>query len=189
MKTPWVSLLACAAVLFAEIAHAGSANDALIRFGLVGTWSPDCARDVHRACEKVSDCAARVTFSAPSNGDATRTSVNSVPNRTPVENTLVIDKAEMITNEKIRYSYVVQGIVPDSSTILWVPENGERWIFVLEKVGAKFRVVDSANESRSKLAVVSGAIYRPVDPKIGEMPKEWKSTGVESPLWEKCLNQ
>jgi len=52
-----VAWLAAGQALGAE-----SAADAIKAFGLIGTWSVDCTRDVRAACDRTTGCGARVTY-------------------------------------------------------------------------------------------------------------------------------
>jgi len=63
LAAPLASLLACGPAL------ADDQKGALAQFGLIGTWSSDCGKDVHQAI------ASRVTFVSPPSGPDIATAV------------------------------------------------------------------------------------------------------------------
>lgn len=162
-------------------AYADTTKDALKAFGIVGTWSPNCAIDPSKSCERTGTCNYRIIYSVPFFGSPNRTSVIATLNdNKPITTKEDIGTAEQITTDKLRYTYVLQNAFANG--VDWTPQKGEAWEVVLQKVGPKLRVVENRRIDGEKLVVMNGFVYTHVN-----RTPPWQNTGVSTPPLEKCL--
>jgi hypothetical protein len=172
----------------------GSAADALQNFGLPGTWSPDCAIDPHEACRRVGDkvsCGFRVTYAAPWFGAPTRTTIQGTSGGMPRTTVEKISSAVVVTNNKLKYTYILEGEPPTISKVPWLPQNGETWEHVLEKRNDRLQSIIFKRVDGKKTMVEDGFIYSPTEEakakwRQGEMPSQWTNTGRPSNTIERC---
>jgi hypothetical protein len=183
-----IMLVALIAMLMSSAAHAGASDKVMEDFGLIGTWSPDCSREITEKCDLERGCPYRITFathmlSAPSRS-VQMGSINGVVTRTGP-----IDTAVRLSDDKLKLTYIVPGSPPKPGERVakWAPLPSDDWMVVFVKAGSKIRLVESRSIDGRKLALRDGFIYQP---KFGQdpdgIPSEWVNSGREQPNWEKC---
>jgi|SRR5581483_9121475 len=87
-------------LLVSGAARGESASDALKSFGLIGTWSPDCAKD------PTKEPGMRVTYRVPLVGPPTETVVWHAPNIIAEEVKWEVKSAVRITEDKLRVTSI-----------------------------------------------------------------------------------
>ena len=184
--------------LWCSIAHAESTAEAMKEFGLLGTWSVDCAKDVKQACDPKDECINRKTYTAPWFGiPMLEVTASTFKSGVTQEAKMVIKSATRITNDKIKVTIVISG-QPDYMEIYrahetmrtvaqWYPLNGQTWSSVIQKVGEKIRTIDSRREDGKAFQIKDGLGYRHAS-STENSQTEWISTGKSAPFFEKCLN-
>jgi hypothetical protein len=141
MKMVWITacltgLLACTS------AHSESTKDALQEFGLLGTWSDDCSKDLTR------EAGQRETYAAPIIGAPTVV-MKTGDSKGVAAETMEISRAVRITDDKIEMTF-------DGDLM-----KGARMVY--QKVGSKIRLL--------KTYAVPGATQVLVkDGMIGNLP-------------------
>jgi hypothetical protein len=173
-----------------EAPGAESAADAIKAFGLIGTWSVDCTRDVRAACDRTTGCGARVTYLVSPSGqpmisNIVGTRVAGQP-RT-VETT--IEQATRIADDKLAITSIQR--TDSGVTVMWWRQPGEVWEIVLLKVGDKFRTFSAHREDGKKVSAEAGFEVRPPPPPppskmYDTLPTIWGRTAQETPLFERC---
>lgn len=135
-------------------------------FGLIGTWSFDCAGK------------ARTTFAAPMFGSPTGISTNGGDETTVAE----IRSATMLTQDKLKIITLTTKVPNGSKNKPSVRQEGEIWQAVYERFGKKARLVDVEREDGKKVIVKGGFLY--------ETPegKEPTKTANFALFLERCLN-
>jgi hypothetical protein len=165
---------------------AESAGDAIRAFGLIGTWSVDCARDVFAACDRTTGCGARVTYLvSPSGQPMIRNIVGTLVAGQPRTIETTIEQASRITDDKIAITSIQQ--TASSVTLNWYRQPGEIWQIVLVKAGDKYRTYLSQREDDKKIAVEDGFEVRPPPgtPYDG-MPDHWVRSDKATPWFARC---
>jgi Ca2+-binding EF-hand superfamily protein len=142
---------AAACCFFAAAALASPPSDVLKNFGLVGTWSPNCA------VPSGTFGASRITYDAPDSGPATFSSVFTIPIETKPIVTMIfeIEDAIKVTNNQIKligkYTKMsrtdVQGAPPVDISLRQV---------TIEKNGSQIRTVDSRHADGTKVVIEAG---------------------------------
>jgi hypothetical protein len=178
-----------AACLFAGQAVGDeSAGDAIRAFGLVGTWSTDCAKTPIATCNTKDGCGGRTTFEAPASGPPIIWNVvgTLTPGLGRVFET-TIDSATRIADDKIKLMTTQQQ--SSGVTLAWWRQPGERWEIVLIKAGNKYRTYAAQRDDGKKIAAEDGfMVMPPSDTKYNEMPTNWLRGDKETASLEKCTN-
>lgn len=143
-------------------AFAEDAKTALKEYGLVGTWSIDCSKDLTR------EYGSRITYSVPYLGAATFvSSANGATGHMTQKSE--VREAARITEDKIRVILVpIERNADDRAKMSTTPLEA-----IYEKVGSKLRAFESRTTDGAYVFFENGE-----DPK----------TGRPSPLLERCLN-
>lgn len=143
-------------------AAADNAGDAIAAFGLIGTWSVDCAKDG----------LVRDTFAASASGPPTMT---SIVRRTGQVVTTVreIRSAVRESDDKIKYVMAVTKVThqpekDEANSIDPTPIE-----YLVQKFDSKIRVMDERSEGEKKPAVEDGIVT---------------FLHIATPLKEKCAN-
>jgi len=183
------SIMILGVAIVSQPIHAESASEAIKAFGLVGTWSMTCDRDPVKGCDLsgrvVPVCPARFTFDAPSPGEPKREGLFATPAGPPRRIVTPLTSAVRLTNDKIRLTWVQNGILPGALPA--AAQNGEVWEIVYEKQGARLKVLELERQDGQKIVVKDGFQYRPAGG-WKEFPTTWENTGQVAPLNEKCLD-
>jgi hypothetical protein len=165
---------------------AESAADAIKAFGLIGTWSVDCTRDVRAACDKTTGCGARVTYLvSPSGQPMISNIVGTLVAGQPRTVETTIEQASRIADDKIAITSIQRR---DSGvTLAWYRQPGEIWQIVLLKAGDKYRYYLAQREDGKKIAVEDGFDVRPPPgtPNDG-MPDHWVRSDKATPWFARC---
>jgi hypothetical protein len=157
-----VGIALCA---MAGAARAESTAEAMKTFGLVGTWSLDCAGGF------------RIAYSIPSIGQPTIT--GRIRN---YETDGEIIEATRLTAEKLRVISVVK-----KAPAVSVQQTGETWEAIYLKQGSKFRALLSRQMNGTKISAMDGIVYK-AEKKNSVPTGRWLPTGQETGLFEKCSN-
>jgi hypothetical protein len=179
-------LVAC---LFAgQAAGEENPSDAIRAFGLVGTWSTDCAKTPIATCNNKDGCGGRTTFEAPAS--APPIIWNVVGTQTPGVGRVfetTVQSATRIAADKIKLVTTQQQ--PSGVTLVWWRQPGERWEVVLVKAGDKYRTYSAQREDGNKISAKDGfMVMPPSDTKYNEMPTNWIRGDKQTPSLEKCTN-
>ena len=130
--------------LAATSAVAESASEAVRAFGLVGTWSPDCAG------------AFRTIYAAPA-GAAPSVRVTMGGEEIASSE---IRETERLGPNRLKWSSVIKTwSLTDRPHENWMPEPGEVWETVIEKSGDRIRPMLSQRQDGQKISVKDGLIY------------------------------
>lgn len=169
--------LAMAAALTAAVgatpASADTAANALSAFGILGTWSPDCAGPI------------RVTYAAPAGAPATSAAVIDGKEQAVAE----IHDPVRIDAVRIRWTSVYRKYSPlDVAKQPWMPQPGEAWETVLEKLGDKIRSMQSQRADGGKVLVRDGFYYT-ADDTVPNRPIVWRRTDQTTPLFGRCSDR
>jgi hypothetical protein len=120
--------------LFTTAAHAESTAEVLRAFGLIGTWSVDCAKDIRH------EFGARITYTeSPAGPPIIRTVSNSFLGITTHDEQIL--SAERVGDEKIKlkiWSLETGQVEKGGRTASYHVAPGEGTV-ILEKVGSKLR--------------------------------------------------
>ena len=157
--TRLLGIVGLAGILVSSSAVAESAKEAMQTFGMVGTWSLNCATSPFR-----------VVYAFPVSGPPTLTSVFNGQETAISE----VQEAVRATEEKIKVTYFIKST--PQGTPVWGPLTGEIWEAVYEKIGNKFRPLSVKEKVGAKATARDGFYY--VNQKTG---------GPTLPF-EKCLN-
>ena len=169
-------------------ALAETISEALSDFGLIGTWSVDCGRDITTPCSR-GGCAIRHIFEAPPLGSPTK-SILTGPSEfgtQPTKTTVPIEAAARITSDKIRISYTRAGGIDRADNQPWMPHAGDKWETIYEKLGEKLRTVNDQRSDGKIVMIKEGVFYLPKK-HGGEDPTSWEATGQQVPILERCQN-
>jgi len=153
-----------------SLARAESTAQALEAFGLVGTWSADCA----------NESLARITYAV---------SVLSSPTVTAItlefKQVFEIDSAVRITEDKLRTTKHYSSYVLNGKPL--AARTQDKYVSVLLKSGSKYRSLDSyvSDGKYTTTLVKNGSKYAPNPQNIRD---EWHDTRGQSEILEKCLN-
>jgi hypothetical protein len=167
---------------------AESAAEAIKAFGLVGTWSTDCAKDPIATCSRETGCGNRTTYELPPSGPPMiRNVVGTVVAGVGKSFETKIETATLIADDKIQIVSVHQGVPGEINKLAWLRQPGERWQTVLVKVGSKYRILSAQSDEAKKIYARDGFFYlAPPDTKWNEIPTNWVRGGRETPPFEKC---
>jgi hypothetical protein len=146
-------------ILASSSAVAESAKEAMQTFGMIGTWSLNCATS-----------SFRVVYGFPMSGPPTLTMFLNGQETAISE----VQDAVTATEAKIKITYLIKSA--PQGTPSWGPLTGEIWEAVYEKIGNKFRPLSVTEREGAKATVRDGFYY--VNQKTG---------GPTLPF-EKCLN-
>ena len=171
-----------AACLFAgQAAAADSAIDTMKAFGLIGTWSVDCAKPM-TACGKTG-CGSRNIYEVAPSGQIMSRFVMGLatPGQTRTIE-LEIHGAIKIADDKIKLiSIQRQSYGP---TLVTSRQPGERWETVLLKSGDKFRTLTAQREDGQKITIQDGFVMRAEN--ANQLPTKWIRTTIPTQFFEKC---
>jgi hypothetical protein len=155
----YIMFLACSATCFAE-----STSAAMESFGLLGTWSPDCSKELTQPCEidnstSVPVCAKRVTYTAPFFGTPQATIV--IATARAGETRTIIRKildARRVSEMKLQYTYLIEGVSSSVPAQLRdaVPEDGEIFELTFEKQGNKLKTWSFQRQDGKKQIIKDG---------------------------------
>jgi hypothetical protein len=141
-----------AALVAAPPARAQTAAELLQAFGLVGTWSPDCAGPV------------RVIYTVSPGGSPTVQVLLRGDEIAASE----IREAAPLGPDRIKWTSVMKAwSLPDEPHRRWMPEPGETWETIMEKTGKTIRPIQSMRQDGEKILVKDGFIYDADDPPGG----------------------
>ncbi len=156
-----ISILLC---VITSPAVSESTADAVKIFGLIGTWSWDCA-------QKMDAGGQRVTFSSGFFGSVKQTIVGATATAESE-----VQSAVRITEDKIKLTL---GPASQTSSNSKRTFPGREWL--IQKIGPKFKIIDSRDQD-GKVFIQNGYL---IDPKcIPNCPKD----AIEAPVYERCLN-
>jgi hypothetical protein len=158
-----------ASTLFTIPSGAESTAEAMKNFGLIGTWSTDCAKDPAKDGE-------RTTWDVPIFGVATETFANP-----SFVFTHEIKSAVRVTDEKLKYVEVLVKILEKEKPRDLLPGQTMPVELVIIKLGNKFREIDNHRVDGSIIWVKDGfRVYQ------NPQSKQWEP-GEETKAIEKCL--
>ena len=162
-----------AACLAANLATAENASEAatpsqvIEAFGLVGTWSPDCAGPI------------RVIYATQPGGAAT---ASVVIRQTEIAASEIREIVEL-GPARIKWTSIMKAwSLPDQPHQSWMPEPGEIWETVIEKLGPKIRPIQSIRQDGRKILVKDGFIYDANE----SVPGGWRNTLKATIPLERC---
>ena len=146
---------------------------ALQRFGYIGTWSADCAKDD----------VPRVTLSISTSGKPTWLLIQ--PHK--LEALWEIDTAEIVAEDKIKITrHLTSSIIKGQETKF---ANMEPIVVVTIKKEHKIRTMDEYRLSNHSWATAKeGFIYTPDQTQSHPFTDPTINTGKPTPFLEKCLN-
>jgi hypothetical protein len=150
-----------------------STSGAMSAFGIVGSWSPDCAGSV------------RLTYSTPFFGTPTITIERDGKQQLVAE----VQEAVRVSEEKLKFTVRVEKRATSDVTPMQfkaLPQPGEVWEIVYVKVGNKFRTYSSKERDGDKVLVKNGVQYIAKDDAHGGFSME--NSGKLTPLNERCLS-
>jgi hypothetical protein len=151
----WIGVALGGIILVAGYWHLFPTNttkQTLESFGLIGTWSYDCAGK------------GRATFTAPSFGAPMGTSINGDDStKTLVE----IKSATKLTDDKLKIVTLTIKVPEADKKNEITRQEGEVWQAVYERLGKKMRVLDIEREDAKKVVVKNGFLYQT---KVGKEP-------------------
>jgi hypothetical protein len=176
-----VAWLAAGPALGAE-----SAADAIKAFGLIGTWSVDCARDPLAGCDRATGCGLRLTYLlSPSGEPMTKFVVGSfVAGQTRTAET-TIEKATRIGDDKLAFTSIQR--TDSGATLAWYRQPGEVWDVVLVKEGDKYRTLMAQREDGMKISVEDGFEVRvPPGTRADALPDHWVRSDKATPWFSRC---
>jgi hypothetical protein len=159
----------CLVALLVILAFGNSdaTKNTLKEFGLVGTWSFDCAGK------------GRTRFSVPFFGPPAGTVTNGGDEtRTEAE----IRSATLVTQDKLKIVTLITRVPEVNKNNPNARQKGELWKAVYERFGKKLRIMDIEREDGSKIIIKDGFLYQT---KVGEKPAKTLNFML---LLEKCLN-
>jgi hypothetical protein len=159
-----------AAFLAAKLAAAETASEAIEAFGLVGSWSPDCAGPF------------RTIYAISPGGGATV----RLTTRGQEYATSEIQETQRLGGSQIKWHSIIKTwTLADRPYESWMPQPGEVWETVIEKAGDKIRPIQSQSQDGRKISVKDGFIYTGEDDKDqGSM--QWRNTGEATLPLERC---
>ncbi len=168
------------AMLFGQ-ASAESTGDALKTFGLIGTWSPDCAKDPKDPLpdSMLTTYPTRYTYSMSLFSVPRVTRVQRVPGNVVITFASEIRSAERVTESKIKYIAIPIRLEQSDAPPQFL-KNQSSTEFILEKSGSIICIMD-ARTSDGKILIENGESIVPN--RSGGPPIR-----VPRQLFEKCLN-
>ncbi len=140
-------------LLSGSSAIAESTKEAMSAFGMLGTWSLDCARP------------SRVVYATPLFGAPTITSVANGKEGGLSE----VQEAFRVTAEKIKLQLIIRKA---PGALDWMPQPGEIWEAVYEKSGNKFRPLSVRQKDGPKITAQDGFYYVPKNSGMLTLPFE-----------------
>ena len=165
-----IGVAACVAASSAtaeSAAEAPTPSHAIEAFGLAGVWSPDCAGPI------------RVIYATEPSGVAT---VRVMSKQTEIAAS-EIQQIVHLDAAQIRWiSIMRQWSLPDQPHRPWMPEAGEIWETVIEKLGSKIRPLQSIRRDGQKILVKDGFIYDSDESMTGG----WRNTQKATISLERC---
>jgi hypothetical protein len=167
-----------------------SAAAAIKAFGLLGTWSTDCARDPFAACERTTGCGGRTTYEvSPSGQPVIKYIVGTFVAGQPRTFETTIEQATRIADDKLAITSIQR--TDSGVTVMWWRQPGEVWETVLLKAGDKFRTFSAQREDGKKISAEAGFEVRPPPPPppgkmYDTLPTSWVRMQQQTPLFEKC---
>lgn len=148
--------------------RAESTREALAQFGLIGTWSTDCAKDLD------VDGGYRATYSAPFAGPAMLHSVTKTPLGSTLTIEAKIESAVRATETKIKMVELPLYIrATRESQPVEARADYRVLSVVIERIGPEIRTIDTRTIDGAVVNAENGII---------------KLNGLPNPLLEKCLN-
>ena len=170
MKKTLSTLAIAVAFALPAAALAQSPSDAVRAFGLVGSWSPDCAGQF------------RTIYAAPSG--ATPTVRLTMDGREIASSE--IRETELLGDNRLKWNSVIKTwSLPDRPLEAWMPQPGEIWETVIEKLDDKIRPIESRRQDGQKVQVKGGFIYDGASAGDGGSIV-WRNTGKETVLLSRC---
>jgi hypothetical protein len=167
----WAAIVAAA--MAGPAAYPGTAPtpaQAVKSFGLVGTWSPDCAGEL------------RVIYAAPAGAAPT---VRVIVHGSEVASS-EIQAITALSPTRISWrSMIKTWSTPDSQLESWMPQPGEIWVTTLAKTDNKIRPLASQRQDGQKVSVRGGFIYSG-EPVRNTTTLVWRSTGKATVPLERC---
>jgi len=166
--------LAAAVVLAVTLASlpavAQTASEAVRAFGLVGTWSPECGGEY------------RTVYAAPAGAAP---SVRLIMDGREIASS-EIRETERLGETRLKWNSVIKSwSLPDRPHENWMPEPGEIWETVIEKLGDKIRPIESRRQDGEKIQVKGGFIFDGASTGDGR-PIVWRNTGKETLPLSRC---
>ena len=163
--------------IWGNSSHAESTSSAIKTFGLVGTWSLDCS---------LTRGVVRTTWAVPMlfggfSGFPTMTNEATTKDGHTITQISEIEEALRVTEDKIKLRTVIGKRAGPEPLGAWLPEEGERWEFVLFKLSGRYRVVSGGTADGKKISAKDGFSYRQSN---GQFERTEKLTA----FYEKCLN-
>jgi len=165
-----MAALAVALWLAAPAAAADIAAQAIEAFGLAGTWSPDCAGPI------------RVTYAVRPGSVPTATAVIDGTEQAITE----IEDAVLLGPNQIKWTAIYRKWSPlDLPRQAWMPDPGETWETILEKVDGKIRSLQSQRQDGQKVLARDG-FYYVADEKQAGVPLVWRKTDQPTRFFARC---
>jgi hypothetical protein len=153
-------------------ASAKNAADALLSFGLLGTWSWNCA------------------VRPPASGSSRITFFDTLTFQRWLGASLqegVIEHAERITQEKLLVALKFERIRETDqgkTREVPLPPSQVQHQQILVKAGNRIRILEY--RAGQVIFAKNGIAYRPIDQSRLQDPAAWRSSGLETPFLEKC---
>jgi hypothetical protein len=165
------------------------AEDALAAFGLVGTWSNNCA-DQKGAMDKP---IVRNVYTSPSSGPAT------IDNRVfmgPAFQSLTkveIKSAALVTATMIKIVFSIVDVIQTRDGVekaIPQPEKPPVFTNIVEKIGDKVRTIESTSEPPGPAEIRGGKLYTGTKATgAGQSAAfTYKDSGIAMPELERCPN-
>jgi hypothetical protein len=186
-------LLLCIFVLevISSPTAAASPGGAMESFGLVGSWSTNCAlstvTDTLRANYEVplfGSPKIKIVQSRPRNGDPNGIRSNDLV----ITDEFEIEQADRIADDKIQimYSPVRRVIELDGKVTSDNTDRGQPIEVVIQKQDSKIRVISRiSKDGKSVVSARDGFEYQPTF--TGAKITSWTNTNKQTPVLDKCL--
>jgi hypothetical protein len=173
-----VSVMGAISVLVTSTpGSAENTADAIKAFGLIGTWSPDCAADPMRG-------GTRVNYVASLFGPLKATTIQSdIEGGRVITSQSEIQSAIRVTEEKIKI-IAVRTSLTSSNPNDRITSLNEKTETLIQKFGNKIRIIRSQSPDSARVGSKDGHVCVPSAPEKSDC----ETTGKETPLLEKCLN-
>jgi hypothetical protein len=173
--------LLLAGLLAGQSARADSTLDTMKAFGLIGTWSLDCAKPM-ATCDKTG-CGSRNIYGASPSGQIVSQFVmgSAAPGQTRTIQT-EIQGAIKIADDKIKLISTQQ--YPYGTPLPTSRLPGERWETVLIKSGDKLRTLTAQREDGQKITIEDGFVVRAENPY--QLPTKWIRTTIQTGWFARC---
>jgi hypothetical protein len=173
----------------ASPAAAETTSDAMLAFGLVGSWSADCSTDMTRPCVDIDRCYPRLTFIVPLQGaPAEEVMSPSAVAGLVYKNKIAIDAVTQLSGDKIQITTTAAIQSGDPATTLQA--RGETWETIYQKNGANLRVWSARQANGAKIAVRDGYRYEPDGDSTSAngQVSQWRRTSEQTAALQKCVN-